>query len=61
MSPILFQIEAIRKLTRHQWVTTDLLFDVVAALKELAAEVERTLTNRLEAEAEQAWLKGDLK
>jgi hypothetical protein len=59
MSPILFQIEAIRKLTRHQWVRTDLLHDVVAGLKELAFEVEQTLTNRLEAEAQIAWEKGD--
>ena len=60
MIPILFQIEAIRKLTRRQWVTTELLLDVVAALKELALEVERTLTNRLEAEAQLAWERGDM-
>jgi hypothetical protein len=61
MIPILFQIEAIRKLTRRQWATNELLHAVAAALKELALEVDRTLANRLEAEAAQAWQAGDLK
>jgi hypothetical protein len=59
MSAILFQIQAIRKLTRREWATTEQLLAVAAALKEAAAEVDRTLTNRLEAEAAHAWEKGD--
>jgi hypothetical protein len=59
MSAIIFQIEAIRKLTRREWMTTDHLLSAVAALKELVAEVERTLSNRLECEAELAWQRGD--
>jgi hypothetical protein len=58
MTAILFQIQAIRKICR-QWLTTDDLSAAVAALKEVATEVERTLTNRLEAEAQIAWEKGD--
>ena len=50
MSAILFQIQAIRKLTCRQWVTTEQLLAVAAALKEAAAEADRALTNRLEAE-----------
>jgi hypothetical protein len=50
MSAILFQIQAIRKLTRREWATTDQLLAVATALKEAAAEVDRALTNRLEAE-----------
>jgi hypothetical protein len=60
MSAILFQIQAIRKLTCRQWVTTEQLLAVAAALKEAAAEADRALTNRLEAEAEHAWRKGDM-
>jgi len=59
MSAILFQIQAIRKLTRREWATTDQLLAVAAALKEAAAEADRALTNRLEAEAEHAWQRGD--
>jgi hypothetical protein len=59
MSAILFQIHAIRKLTRREWATTEQLSAVAAALKEAAAEADRALTNRLEAEAQQAWEKGD--
>jgi hypothetical protein len=55
MSAILFQIEAIRKLSRSEWATTDALLATAAALKEIAAEVDRTLANRLEAEAAQVW------
>jgi len=58
MSAILFQIHSIRKLCR-QWATTDDLLATAAALREIAAEVDRTLTNRLEAEAQQAWERGD--
>jgi hypothetical protein len=59
MSAILFQLQALRKLTRRQWVTTEQLLAVAAALKEAAAEADRALANRLEAEAEQAWQRGD--
>jgi hypothetical protein len=59
MSAILFQIQALRKLTSREWATTEQLLEVAAALKEAAAEADRALTNRLEAEAEQAWQKGD--
>jgi hypothetical protein len=59
MSAILFQIHAIRKLTRREWASTDDLLATAAALREVAAEVDRTLTNRLEAEAAQAWERGD--
>jgi hypothetical protein len=60
MSAIPFQLRALRKLTCREWVTTEHLFAVAAALKEAAAEADRALTNRLEAEAEHAWQKGDL-
>jgi hypothetical protein len=42
MSAILFQIQAIRKITRCQWASTDDLLATAAALKEIAAEVDRT-------------------
>ena len=54
MSAILFQIQALRKLTCREWATTEQLLVVAAALKEAAAEADRALTNRLEAEAEHA-------
>jgi hypothetical protein len=61
MSPILFQIHAIRKLTRREWASTDDLHAAIcAALKEIAAEVDMALSNRLEAEAQDAWEKGDM-
>ena len=47
---IIFQIEAIRALACRRWSTIDELLAVAAALKEAAAEADRTLTNRLEAE-----------
>jgi hypothetical protein len=61
MSAILFQLHALRKLTCRQWVSTDDLHAICAALKEAAAEADRALTNRLEAEAEQAWQRGDMR
>jgi hypothetical protein len=61
MSAILFQIQAIRNLTCRQWASTDELLAITAALKEAAAEADRALTNRLEAEAERARRKGDLR
>ena len=60
MSAILFQIHALRKLTCREWATTEQLLAVAAALKEAAAEADRALTNRLKAEAEHAWRKGDM-
>ena len=59
MSAILFQLHALCKLTCRERATTEQLHAVAAALKEAAAEADRALTNRLEAEAEQAWQKGD--
>jgi hypothetical protein len=59
MSAILFQLQALRKLTCREWVTTEQLLAVAAALKEAAAEADRALTNCLEAEAADAWQKGD--
>ena len=50
MSVILCQIQAIRDLTCRQWATTDQLHAIAAALKEAAAEADRALTNRLEAD-----------
>jgi hypothetical protein len=61
MSAILFQIQAIRKICRQQWLATDDLLATVAALREIVAEVEGTLSNRLEAEAALAWEMGDCK
>jgi hypothetical protein len=61
MSALLFQIQAIRKICRSEWLATDALLAAVTALQELAAEVNRTLTNRLEAEAQAAWEMGDCK
>ena len=46
---LISQIEAIRGACRR-WSTINELIAVTAALKEVAAEVDRTLTNRLEAE-----------
>ena len=59
MSAILFQIHAIRKLTSRQWMSTDDLHAICGALKEIAAEADRALANRLEAEARDAWERGD--
>jgi hypothetical protein len=59
MSAILFQIQTIRKLSRSEWASKDQLYAICAALKEISAEADRTLANRLEAEAEIAWRKGD--
>jgi hypothetical protein len=59
MSAILFQLHALRKITSREWASTETLHAVAAALKEASAEADRTLANRLEAEAEQAWQKGD--
>jgi hypothetical protein len=47
---IISQIEAIRADACRRWSTIDELIAVAAALKEAAAEADRTLTNRLEAE-----------
>jgi hypothetical protein len=66
MSVVLFQIQQIRKICRQQWLATDDLLATAASLREIAAEVDRTLANRLEAEAvatwereQQAWERGD--
>ena len=56
---IISQTEAIRARARR-FSTIDELLAITAALKEAAAEADRALTNRLEAEAERAWRKGDL-
>jgi hypothetical protein len=58
---ILAQIQTIRDIACRRFATTDELHAVAAALKEASAEADRALTNRLEAEAQQAWLEGDLK
>jgi hypothetical protein len=50
MSAIISQIEAIRTHACWRWSTIDELLAIAAALKEAAAEADRTLTNRLEAE-----------
>ena len=47
---IISQIEAIRAQTCRRFSTIDELLAIAAALKEAAAEADRTLTNRLEAE-----------
>ena len=48
---IISQIEAIRAHACRRWSTIDeLLAAITAALKEAAAEADRALTNRLEAE-----------
>jgi hypothetical protein len=47
---IVSQIEAIRDHACRRWSTIDELLAIAAALKEAAAEADRTLTNRLEAE-----------
>ena len=54
---IISQIEAIRAHACRRWSTIDELLAITAALKEAAAEADRALTNRLEADA---WQKGDL-
>ena len=54
---IISQIEAIRAPACQRWSAIDELLAITAALKEAAAEADRTLTNRLEADA---WQKGDL-
>jgi hypothetical protein len=54
MSRILAQIQTIRDIARRQFATTDELHAITAALKEAAAEADRTLTDRLEAEAVEA-------
>jgi hypothetical protein len=59
MSAILFQIQAIRKICREQWLATADLSGAAAALKEITAEVDRTLENRLEAEEQQGWERWD--
>jgi hypothetical protein len=56
---ILAQIQTIRDIARRQFATTDELHAVAAALKEASAEADRTLTNRLEAEAQERWEMGD--
>jgi hypothetical protein len=57
---IICQIQTIRDLACRRFATTDELIAVAAALKEAAADADRALTNRLEAEAAHAWQKGDL-
>ena len=57
---IICQIQTIRDLACRRFATTDEPLAITAALKEAAAEADRALTNRLEAEAEHAWQKGDL-
>ena len=54
---IISQIEPIRAHACRRWSAIDELLAITAALKEAAAEADRTLTNRLEADA---WQKGDL-
>ena len=58
---ILCQIKTIRDLACRRWASTDELLAITAALKEAAAEADRALTNRIEAEAQEAWMRGDLK
>jgi hypothetical protein len=56
---ILAQIQTMRDIACRRFATTDELHAVAAALKEASADADRALANRLEAEAVEAWERGD--